>query len=211
MSADRRWTAIVPVKDFRAAKSRLRAAEVPSDLLARAFLEDLLGVLSTSSTITEVLVATHDAAVEDVAAAAGATTVDDRAHPGINAAAAHAASLRRPGTGVAVFVSDLPCLTGSAVAQVLDLACAHRTSFVADADGTGTSVWLSPEGAGLPSHFGSASRQAHIAAGAVDLVQAHPDAAPLLLSARLDVDTAPALERAVAHGVGPRSAALLST
>ena len=201
----------MPVKHFHAAKSRLRTAEVPSDRLARAFLEDLLAVLTASDAIEEILVATHDEDVAAVAEAAGATPVDDRGHPGINAAAAHAASVRPPGTGVVVFVSDLPCLTRAAVAQALDLATGHRTSFVADADGTGTSVWLSPDGAGLPTHFGVDSRRAHRAAGAVDLVQAHPDAALSLLPARLDVDTAVALERALEQGVGPRSAALLES
>ena len=200
----------MPVRDFQSAKSRLGGARVATDRLARAFLEDVLAALSRAQGITDILVATHDPSVAAVVTESGARTIDDHGHPGINAAAAHAATFRAPGTGIAVLVSDLPCLTDEAVDLALRLAEPHPTSFVPDLEGSGTSMWLSPHGAGLPSHFGVQSRRAHGAAGAVDLVISHPDAADSLLPARLDVDTESALDRAVAHGVGPRTAAALA-
>lgn len=200
----------MPVRDFRSAKSRLGDARVPPDRLARAFLEDVLDALRQAQGITDIIVATHDPAVEDVVAKIGAMTIDDQSHPGINAAAAHAATFRAPGTGIAVLVSDLPCLTGEAVDIALGVAEPHATSFVPDLEGSGTSMWMSPLGAGLPSHFGVQSRAAHSAAGALDLVIAHPEMTDSLLPARLDVDTEAALDRAVAHGVGPRTAAALA-
>lgn len=203
------WTVVVPVKGFDSAKSRLRRDGTETGALARAFLQDMLAALGAAQRVAQVLVATHDAAVEEVARAAGAVTVDDRGHSGINAAAAHAATRRAPGTGVAVCVSDLPCLTAEAVDVALGLGATHATSFLPDLDGTGTSMWMSPRGAGLPSHFGVDSCQAHARAGAVNLVDAHPDAAEALRAARLDVDTDVALNAAFAAGVGPATAALL--
>ena len=204
------WTAIVPVKDFRLAKSRLHQAPVPTDRLAQAFLEDMLAALSAASGIDQVLVATHDPDVQAVADAAGARCVDDRGHPGINAAAQHAAELRSPGTGIAVLVSDLPSLTGQAVDLVLGLAVHHPTSFVPDLEGTGTTMWLCPRGAGFPSHFGVDSRRRHTEAGAVDLVQTHPGAAEALRPARIDVDTEDALQCATVLGIGRHTSVALS-
>lgn len=211
VTKDLRWTAIVPVKDFRSAKSRLRRADVPSERLARAFLEDMLGALRASHAVAEIRVATHDPAVAEVAASAGAVAVDDRGFPGINAAASHAARTRASGTGIAILVSDLPCLTDSAVGLALELASRHATSFVADADGTGTSMWLSPHGVGLPARFGPDSRQAHLTTGAVDLTAQYPREAPGLLPARLDVDTEAALDTAIQAGVGPHTADVLAS
>ena len=210
MSRPHQWTAIVPVKDFRSAKSRLHGADAPTDRLARAFLEDMLEALRSVDGIVDILVATHDPVVEAVVANAGAATVDDRGHPGINAAAARAAAVRRPGTGIAVLVSDLPCLTGPCVELALGLAALHPVSFLPDLDGTGTSMWMSPHGEGLPTHFGADSRRAHADAGAVDLVDAHPDAAARLRPARLDVDTEVALTAAITEGVGPRTEKVLT-
>lgn len=209
--SDDSWTAIIPVKAFRSAKSRLERSHVPVDELARAFLQDVLAALHATAGVTEVLIATHDPEVEQVARAAGVRTVNDQDHAGINLAAATAAAARVPGNGVLVLVSDLPCITSNAVAAALSLAAQHPTSFVPDADGTGTSMWLSPSGAGLPSHFGEDSRRAHVAAGAVDLIAHHPQAAPDLLPARLDVDTESGMTRAREHGVGPHTAALLAS
>ncbi len=211
MTTNLRWTAIIPVKDFDAAKSRLRSPDAPSHHLARAFLQDTLTALADVPGIVRVIVATHDPVVADVAHALGASVVDDTAHPGINAAALHAAAMREEDSGVLICVSDLPCLTSETVALALDLGSDHDTSFIADLDGSGTTMWLAPHGDGLPSHFGADSRSAHRAAGAVDLVDEYPDADPRLLLARRDVDTQEALIDAARLGPGPFTIATLTS
>lgn len=204
----RTWTAIVPVKGFHNAKSRLALADAPSDALARAFLQDTLAALRSTAAITDILVATHDSRVVDIAQSSGAVIVDDSRHPGINAAAAHAVGQRPADTGAVVVVSDLPCLTAPAVTAVLEAAEEWPTAFLPDLEGTGTTMWLSANGAGLPSRFGIGSRAAHRTAGAVDLADSHPELMGIFEPARRDVDTHQALI-AAATTAGPHTRAVL--
>jgi 2-phospho-L-lactate/phosphoenolpyruvate guanylyltransferase len=203
------WTAVVPVKSLSNAKSRL-ATDVPSaGALASAFFQDTVSVLTAATGVRGVLVATSDPEVSALAVAAGARVVSDAGHPGINAAARHAASRAPRDAGILVVVSDLPCLTPASVEAVLALASHHRTSFLPDADGTGTTMWLCGPGEAVDPRFGVGSARAHRATGAVDLVSSPRDDADVLRPARRDVDTADALRQAVALGVGPATRQLV--
>jgi len=201
------WTVIMPVKSLSAAKSRL--AHAHPGALSRAFLLDALDAVLATPEVTEVIVVTGDPEVAIAAAESGCRTVDDDGHPGINAAAAWGARNRGASGGVAVMVSDLPCLTSSACATVLELAARHSTSFLPDADGQGTTMWFATPGHEVRTAFGVESRAAHAHAGAVDLVTRHPEAADALIPARRDVDTLADLTDAAAIGVGTHCRALL--
>ena len=201
------WTVVVPVKSLATAKSRLAHAHPGS--LSLAFLQDALEAVRATPAVAEVIVVTGDPDVAAAAAACGARAVDDADHPGINPAAAWGAANRVGTGGVAVMVSDLPCLTPAACATALRLAGPHPRSFLADADGLGTTMWFATAGSDVRTCFGPDSRAAHAAAGAVDLVAAHPEAVPLLLPARRDVDTQADLTDARAVGVGAHCRALL--
>jgi 2-phospho-L-lactate guanylyltransferase len=76
-------------------------------------------------------------------------------------------------------LADLPCLrTGD-----LDVVLAHPDrAFVADADGSGSTLLLAPAGSELRPYFGPGSARAHSRSGAVRV-------ADELTSLRLDVDT----------------------
>lgn len=191
------WTVIVPVKGLSAAKSRL-AADGP--VVALAFLADVLVAVTDCAAAHTVIVTTHDPTVVALAREHGAEICDDQAHPGINPAARHAAA-RLTGP-VAVIVSDLPCLTGPDLTEVLTAAGAHRRSFVRDADGTGTTILLATQAADLDPQFGPLSAAAHSATGAADLTQDGGFA-----RARRDVDTVTALSDALRQGVGPATRA----
>ncbi len=195
---DSRWTVVLPVKSLGIAKSRLAAGEVgPS--IARAFLLDTLAAVGACPTVSRVVIATHDEEVAGIGRDHGCEVFDDTASPGINAAAATAALGMRP--PVAVLVSDLPCLTPDALSAVLDVAIDYDESFLADAAGTGTTMWLTTDSVGVRSHFGTESAQAHRAAGAIDLVHAF-GAKSAIAAARRDVDTDADLRDALALGVG---------
>jgi 2-phospho-L-lactate guanylyltransferase len=197
------WTVIIPVKDLSRAKSRMADGRpAPSDL-ARAFLADVLDAVHPCPLVDRIIVATSDPEAMAIATAHGALSVDDTGHPGINAGATWAARSATAGTGVAVMVSDLPRLTTAAVSRVLELASAHPVSFVADLQGTGTTMWLALSPTLMPPHFGAESRQAHLATGAVDLVERYPD--QVLLPARADADTPEHLEGAGAGRLGPHT------
>lgn len=202
------WTAIIPVKSLASAKSRLTHAR-PGDL-ALAFLLDVVAALQSTPSVVDIIVVTSDPDVSAAALAAGARVVDDSRHPGINAAAAWGARNRRHPGGTAVLVSDLPCLTADSCALALALAGEYRTSFLPDAEGTGTTMWCATEGQDVRTAFGVDSRRAHAAAGAVDLMEHHPQSAAGLVPARRDVDTPDDLAAAIALGVGAHSGRLVT-
>lgn len=208
------WSAIVPVKPLPAAKTRLSMpidSGIATAELAVAFLCDVLAALADTPAVAQALVATSDPVVAGVAESCGAVVVDDSGHAGINAAGRWAASQASVAGPLVVLVADLPCLTPRALSHVLDAAVDHPVAFVADADGTGTTMWTSLTPLANESHFGPGSRAAHRVSGAVDLVARVPaDAAGPWLPARLDVDTVADLARARSLGLGPASAALLS-
>ena len=203
------WSAVVPVKSLAAAKSRL-AARVASEDLALAFAQDTISALLATPQISRVITATADPLVSAWARAAGAEVFDDTNHEGINVAAAAAAAACIPELDdVLIVLADLPCLTSASLEHVLDAATAHRVSFVADADGTGTTMWCGISGAPVASRFGPQSREAHLQAGAVDLVAS--DRSAHLALARRDVDTEDDLAHALALGVGAATRRALST
>jgi 2-phospho-L-lactate guanylyltransferase len=203
------WSAVVPVKSLAAAKTRL-AARVASEDLAFAFAQDTISALLSSPHISRVITATSDPLVSAWSLAAGAEVFDDGTHEGINAAAAAAAAACVPEPDdVVIVLADLPCLTRTSLEQVLDLATKHRVSFVADAAGTGTTMWFGTSGVAVASHFGSHSRQAHLQAGAVDLVAS--EALEQWALVRRDVDTEDDLAHAMALGVGAATRRAVST
>jgi 2-phospho-L-lactate guanylyltransferase len=195
-----RWTVIVPVKGLGSAKSRLSP---DGSAVALAFLADVLTAVRECTIVADAVVATHDPTVAALAREHGADVCEDRAHPGINAAARFAAQGRSG--PIAVLVSDLPCLTADDLAAVLQDAVDHERAFVRDADGTGTTMLLALTAGDLDPHFGPGSAAAHAATGAVDLTETGD-----FPRARRDVDTVEALADAVALGVGPATRAALA-
>lgn len=209
VDAARTWTVVMPVKVLASAKSRLAGDGPDRGELAFAFLQDALAAATSATAVGEVVVATADPRVSAAARAAGATVVDDTGHRGINAAAAWAAQQRARAGAVAIMVSDLPCLSAPVLDLAVHLADAQRTSFLADASGTGTTMWFATAGNPVAPRFGHGSGDAHRAAGDVDLAARHPDHAPALLRARLDVDMDADLTHAMRLGVGPHTRMLL--
>lgn len=201
------WTVIVPVKPLGEAKSRLRAEQPGTDAWARAFLSDVLAAVSAVERVATTIVATSDAEVSAIAHEWGALVIDDSDAPGINGAVSHAAQYAPAGTAIAVVVSDLPLLTPEALGRVLAYADQYRTSFLADLEGTGTTMWMTHDRGDLPPHFGSGSRSAHTATGAHDIALEHDD--PSLLPARSDIDTFTDLQRAGDSLLGPATRQLM--
>lgn len=204
------WSVVFPVKVLAAAKSRLSAGSSAPGELALAFFRDALAAAVATPRVRRVVVATSDERVRATAEAAGAVVIDDDGHPGINAAARWGARHCGDGHGIAVLVSDLPCLTPLALDVALGAAEMHATSFLADLDGTGTTMWCATVPDPVDPHFGSESRRAHLAAGAVDIVAEHPALLADLERARCDVDTDLALQRARDLGVGAATRSALA-
>lgn len=193
----------MPVKSLHGAKSRIDPdGDGVGQTLALGFFHDTVDAVLATERIARVVVVTHDAVVGAVARAKGCLIVDDTEHSGINAAAAWAVDQLPADGPVVVLVSDLPCLTVEAMTAVLDAADGRAAAFLADTEGTGTTMWLSARGTPVDSHFGPASAAAHRAVGAVDLADIASDQASLT-PARRDVDTEADLAEALRVGVGP--------
>jgi 2-phospho-L-lactate guanylyltransferase len=193
------WSVVMPVKVLASAKSRLSVA---SPELALAFFIDTASAARDSSRVAQVVVVTDDDTVRAAALAIGCDVVGDPPSPGINAAARVGMAAGRGGR-VAVIVSDLPTLTPSTLDAVLASAERYPECFLADLDGTGTTMWMAAAGGETAPMFGDASRATHRAVGAVDLVDRHPEQAATWMAARRDIDTEEALHAARLLGVGP--------
>jgi 2-phospho-L-lactate/phosphoenolpyruvate guanylyltransferase len=175
--------AILPIKRFESAKSRLGATAERASLAA-SMAERVLDALSAATRLDAVLVVTADASARTAAEAHGFEVVAEPVLAGHNAAAqlgiARALAL---GAKRALLVpGDCPLLSGDEVDGLLERHPGEGVVVVPDRHGTGTNaLLLSPPDAIAPA-FGPGSRDRHLklAPGAV------LDEVPGLL---LDVDT----------------------
>jgi 2-phospho-L-lactate guanylyltransferase len=194
------WGVVVPVKRLSLAKTRLAAyGDEHRRALALAFAAD---VVVAARSVATVLVVTDDEEAAAVLAALGARVVTDDPDAGLNPALSHGADLLRSELswmGVATLSADLPAMRPEDLAEALAQVGAGQRGFVADVDGTGTTLLAAGPGAELLPAFGPGSRAEHLASGAVELRAA--------TGLRRDVDTPDDLRAALALGVGPSTAA----
>ena len=206
-----RWTLVVPVKDARFGKTRL--AEHLDDpgriALVRAMAADTLAAAGATARVDRLVVVTGDPEVARLAPATIGADVDVVAEPhprGLDAAVRAGLARARaldPGNGVGVLLGDLPALRPDDLATALDAATAHARSFVADLDGTGTTLLLALPGALVDPCFGPGSARAH-----TDRGHARLDV-PRASTVRRDVDVREDLRAVRLLGPGPRTRAVL--
>jgi 2-phospho-L-lactate guanylyltransferase len=202
------WVVVLPVKRLAIAKTRLSTfAGARRPDLALAFALDTAAAALATPEVVGLVVVTDDERAGPDLAALGAVVVPDEPDAGINPALLHGAQVARtrwPRAGVAALSSDLPALRPAELGSALRLAQPLPVAFVADAEGTGTTVLAATDPAAFVPRFGHRSRAAHRAAGVAELD------GPGLSSVRRDVDTAVDVHDAVRLGLGPRSAALVA-
>jgi 2-phospho-L-lactate guanylyltransferase len=167
---------------------------------------DTVAALLSCPRVIELLIVTHDDAVRTDFEPWGCTIVDDRAAGDLNAAIKIGAA-RRPVAPCIVVLGDLPTLTPTDVAMVLN-RCEGPPHFVSDARGTGTTMWLTTQGT-VHTHFGERSRSRHIESGAREM-RPRVDDDPLAW-ARLhrDVDDVVDLVDALRLGAGAFTSELI--
>jgi 2-phospho-L-lactate guanylyltransferase len=203
-----RWAVVVPVKELPVAKTRLGLPDAERETLALAMALDVVRAAVACAVVDGVLVVTNDLRAAAALAPLGARVVADGSDAGLNPALADGARLARnlwPRHGVAALASDLPCVTPSDLAGALAAAAAYANAVLPDDRGDGTTLLTARPGANLDPRYGSASRHAHVAAGAMQLPRgAWP-------SLERDVDTPADLAAAVVLGVGPATAAALDS
>jgi 2-phospho-L-lactate guanylyltransferase len=212
------WSLVVPVKVLAQAKSRLTGlADDRRPKFALAMAADTIAAAVEADTVGAVLVVTDDPDVGDIAAEVGAIVLADTPRAGLNEAFVHGAGYserRWPDRGRAGLAGDLPALKPAELTAALAAAARARAAFVPDTAGTGTTLYTAAPGTPFWPQFGPASRDRHLAAGAVELGTVElgtvEPGTGELIGLRRDVDTAEDLRAAARIGLGPRTRALLA-
>lgn len=185
----------MPIRALPNAKSRL-SSTVPALLfepLVTAIRADTLEAVRAAPPVARTVVISDEPG-------AGVTLV--QTSTGLNGALRDGAAFARrrwPGDGIAALVGDVPALRADELAEALDAAAGHARAFVADRDGTGTTLLTAGPGVELDPRFGTGSAARHRSI-AVEL-----DGGPGL---RYDVDTAQDLAAAAEVGLGAHTADL---
>jgi len=151
-----RTLAILPIKSFDAAKSRLAGAlgSGARQALAQAMFSDVLAALRRVAGLEAIAVVTSDERAIAVAEAERVHVVDDTGCEGHSAAAL---------AGIRHAVGDTPLLDPAEVGDLLDRSAAAEVAvaIIPDRHGTGTNgLLLTPPGCFEPS-FGPGSRERH--------------------------------------------------
>jgi len=197
------YALLVPVKDGGSAKTRLGVGEDGQrGRLMAAFARDSILAAQQCSAV-EVFVVGDATGLSGLVDELAVTLVPDEGDGDLNRALRRAGlRIERPDRGLAVMLADLPCLRTADLEAAF--ATVSRRSFVADADGTGTTLLVAPAGQDLDPRFGTGSAAAHRDSGAVEIGQE-------LISLRRDVDTTADLEAALRYGVGVHTAQVASS
>ncbi len=201
--------AIVPVKPFDQAKSRLSSVMTPGEraALAERLFRRMLGVLGSVSTLAGVLVVSRDETALAIGRALGTVALQERGLPELNAALGEAvqAAAGQGAQAILILPADLPLIRAQDVAQVVSFAhapqqikqvrqigtaastAAARTVLIApDRAGEGTNGLLLVPPEVIPLAFGAGSFARHVQAAEAAGAVVHVYRSPYLA---LDVDT----------------------
>lgn len=199
------WTAIVPVKEPKRAKSRLGPQlERWRPDLAAAFAVDTIAALLAASRVQSVIVVGGQGLPGAWLDHPRVRTLPD---PGnLNTAAGNGiawARRHRPGVGILVLTADLPAATGAAIDRLLTGVHDGGPRVLADQERVGSTGLLLGPGTLMTPAFGADSFDRHRAAGAMAVEANEID------GLRRDVDTATQLAEAVKLGVGRQTQSVL--
>ncbi len=197
------WWVVVPMKDTRAAKSRLGGSPDDRRQLAILMARDTLSAIVGAAFVEGVVVVCqHEDDIESFALPGVSVVV----RPGLdmNQAIVEGARLvreQRPGADVAVLPGDLPFLRSSEVEVALAAAGGVSRAVVGDRSARGTTLLTARCGHDLNPRYGPDSLARHREAGATEL------SLPTWSGIRRDVDLDRDLGRTPA--LGRRTRALL--
>ena len=198
------WHAIVPVKTWDAAKSRLDVPDEARVALSRAMARDTLTALAQCPAVARISVLTGspDQQTAPEFLAADHVAVQPARQLDLNAAiravAMDSHDDREP---TLVVVADLPAATSGAFERALGEAANLESALIVDRDGRGTTVLTAQSPSALRPRFGARSAQRHQEGGATALRL--DDWGEGL---RCDVDTVADLRAAGRLGVGQHTA-----
>lgn len=194
------WTALVPVKPWHLAKSRLDLPGPLRQTFARAFTLDLLDLLTATPEIARTIVVTdEDELLRSTHHAETYVLADPGVHAGdtLNAAIGAGrdwARAHHPADRLLVIPADLACLTPRDLSHALAVLEEHQQAFVPDSSATGTSLLAAITPRRLVWSYGQDSAARHRELG-LEPVTAVGHAV------RADIDTLANLEMAGHRGL----------
>lgn len=196
------FAVLLPVKPPARGKSRLVGLSDEGRVaLASAFALDTAAACLRASAVGAVLAVTDDALFASALVGVGCAAIPDGVSDDLNGSlrlGAVEAARRWPALRPVALCGDLPALRPGDLDAALGLASEMSgASFVADAAGTGTTLYSAPLERFAPS-YGVDSARLHAESGAQAL-------GGELISLRHDVDTLEDLRSAVRIGLGPRT------
>lgn len=205
---------IIAVKRLAEAKTRLAPvfSTAARERVVLAMLLDTITAAATVSSVREIIVVTPDETAADAVQRLGAQVIADPTpadHPDplnhaiISAETALNATGPRRAPNRVVLQGDLPALRSQELDEAITSARAHRRSFVADRQRTGTAA-LFAFGSRLQPTLGIDSARRHRNSGAVELTGEWP-------GLRCDIDTDADLREALRLGIGNATASAVST
>lgn len=154
--------AVLPVKAFELAKTRLAAELGPQPELAQ---EMALGVLRAllESSVDHVLVVTRDPVFTVKALEMGAEVIEEDEIRGHSAAAmlGVARAVELGADRVLLAAGDCPLLTSGDISSLCETHCRPGVVILADRHGTGTNALLLTPPTAIPPSFGMGSRERH--------------------------------------------------
>lgn len=196
--------AVVPVKSYSRAKTRLAAPPAARARLCRVMLGEVLGALLAAPAVSDVYVVSADAEALEEAARLGAAPVRDASESGVNAAVAAAdAVIARAGRHDASVVvpQDVPFVEPRDIGFLARLCAPPSCGIVAPSrrfDGTNALLRMPPRVMG--THYDEDSYSLHVAAARRSAASAR------LVYARriaMDIDDMADLEYCLASGLRP--------
>lgn len=181
------WVAVVPIRSFATAKSRLRD-DLPAEIveeLARELAERVLGELSACSAVCRVLVVSDvdlseelgsDDDTEDRFGTGRIEFLVQTPGGGLHEAVTEATTLVRgsdTASPILVLHADLPYVeTAEIEALITDLERLEEDAFLADRAGTGTTLVALSPGSLRQTAFGAGSAELHRRLGFTEVLRA---------------------------------------
>lgn len=202
------WSAVIPVKSWSAAKSRMAVPLGLRTEVAEALTLDTLDVLTTHPDIVHVVVVTSDAQAALEASSRGATVLAEQSAGSIsplNAAVRQGCDHIAADLGDAPTVivpADLAYLSADVLADALAVLASAGTAHIPDLAGTGTTLLAAPQASDIDPHYGIGSSALHAEHGFPALVAVDP-------RIRTDVDQMADLVSDSSWTLGPRLSAVL--
>jgi 2-phospho-L-lactate guanylyltransferase len=199
------WTAVIPVKVWARAKTRLDLPDEARIDFARAVASDTIETVAASAMIGRVVVVTAEAQVADIAADAPSAVVlrepSQDAPDSLNLAIGLArewAATHAPASPMVVVPADLAALSTAHLEGALRRLAWFERGHVPDHRGTGTTLCAAARPDLLAPRYGPDSERAHAAAGSVPILD-------VAYEVRLDVDNLDDLTGAASMGLARRT------